>query len=486
MKYFLMLSAMMGLGAAAGPVTTTVDATAADRVHAVASAPARDIVSWAPSDVADSLWREARRAVADEDWERAVTLFQRLRDRYPKSAYVGDSYYWQAFALYQKGGVSDLRRATELLDTQRADYASAATLKNGDARQLATRIRGMRAQAGDEASAANIARSAADAARSVRSGSASAGTSGGGRSRSGEQGTGPCKSEDEDDRVEALNALLQMRSEDALPILKQVLARRDACSEILRRKAVFLVSQKRGDEAADILLDAAKNDPDRETREQAVFWLGHVNAEKATGLLEQILKTSTDEDMQDKALFALSQSRSTRGQQVLRDYAAREDAPGHLREQAIFWIGQQRYSEENGQFLKQLFLKTKNEDVQQKILFSLSQTRASANSDWILDQAVNTKNSTEVRKQALFWGAQSGGVDVAKLGSLYDKSSEPDFREQVIFVLSQRSRSSEAVDKLIDIAKNDKDHEMRKKALFWLGQSRDPRVMKALQEIINR
>ncbi|HNC95112.1 MAG TPA: hypothetical protein PKW90_03245, partial [Myxococcota bacterium] len=43
----------------------------------------------------------------------------------------------------------------------------------------------------------------------------------------------------------------------AIPILKKVLARREKCSEVLRRKAVFLVSQKRTDETESILLDAA-------------------------------------------------------------------------------------------------------------------------------------------------------------------------------------------------------------------------------------
>ena len=59
-------------------------------------------------------------------------------------------------------------------------------------------------------------------------------------------------------------------------------------------------------------------------------------------------------------------------------------------------------------------------------------------------------------------------------------------REQVIFVLSQRSSSPAAVDKLLDIAKNDKDPELRKKAIFWLGQSRDPRVQQFLIDLINK
>jgi HEAT repeat protein len=189
--------------------------------------------------------------------------------------------------------------------------------------------------------------------------------------------------------------------------------------------------------------------------------------------------------MQDKALFALSQKSDDRAQQVLRDYASREDVPDHLREQTIFWLGQ-RHSDDNAKFLRELFTKTSSAAAKDKILFSISQTRSAGNDQWLLDQAVNTKNSMELRKQALFWAGQTGSIDVVKLGSLYDKATEPEFKNQVIFVLSQKGRSPEAIDKLIDIAKNDKDHELRKQALFWLGQSHDPRAVKALQEIINR
>ena len=198
-----------------------------------------------------------------------------------------------------------------------------------------------------------------------------------------------------------------MGSDDAIPILKKVLARRDECSEILRRKAVFLVSQKRGDEAADILMETAKSDPDQETREQAVFWLSQVHSEKAIPLLQQILKTSTDENMQDKALFALSQKSDDRAQQALRDYASRDDAPEHLREQAIFWLGQS-HSDGNAQFLQQLFAKTSSDKAKDKIIFSISQTRNAGSEQWLLDQAMNAKNSMDIRKQALFWAGQSG------------------------------------------------------------------------------
>ena len=75
---------------------------------------------------------------------------------------------------------------------------------------------------------------------------------------------------------------------------------------------------------------------------------------------------------------------------------------------------------------------------------------------------------------------------MAKLGALYDKASEEEFKNQVIFVLAQRGKSPEAVDKLIDIAKNEPNKTLRKQAIFWLGQSHDPRALKALQDLINR
>jgi hypothetical protein len=54
-------------------------------------------------------------------------------------------------------------------------------------------------------------------------------------------------------------------------------------------------------------------------------------------------------------------------------------------------------------------------------------------------------------------------------------------KEQLIFVLSQKHDRA-AVDKLVDIVEKEKDTELRKRALFWLSQSNDPRAA----ELINR
>jgi hypothetical protein len=88
-----------------------------------------------------------------------------------------------------------------------------------------------------------------------------------------------------------------------------------------------------------------------------------------------------------------------------------------------------------------------------------------------------------VRKKALFWAGQSRTVPVGDLIALYDRMTDLEMKKQLIFVYSQR-RESTVVDKMIDIARNERNMELRKQAIFWLGQSKDPRAAQALADII--
>ena len=283
----------------------------------------------------------------------------------------------------------------------------------------------------------------------------------------------------------ALNALLQMDSERAIPILKQVLAKRDECSVALRRKAVFLVAQKRSNESATILLDAARNDPDVEVRRQAVFWLSEVHDDRALNALDSILNSSKDEEIQDKAIFALSNTNTTRGAEILRSYA-QSNAPEELRAKAVFWIGQSaRRNPENTAFLQSLFDKTDSEEIRDKIIQGMSEAPGEEGTRWMLGVVQNTKLPVETRKKALFWAGQRRSIDINTLVALYPKLDDQELKEHFIFVLSER-REAAATDKLIEIAKSDKDVEMRKKALFWLAQKNDPRAKQLLLEIINQ
>ena len=274
-----------------------------------------------------------------------------------------------------------------------------------------------------------------------------------------------------------------MDPDAAVPILKRVLARRDPCSVSLRRKAVFIISQKRTDETEDILLGAARSDPDAEVREQAVFWLSQVGSERAVSALDSILHSSPDPELQNKAIFALSQISGTRAGQILRDFAERGGASSDARQSAIFWLGQQ-HTPENAAFLRSLYTRLTDDDLKERVIFSLSQMGSDESARWLLDVAQNEREPVEMRKKALFWAGQTGAA-ISDLARLYDRTSNEEIKEQLIFVFSQR-HESDAVDKLIDIAKRDSNPDLRKKAVFWLGQSQDPRARQVLLDIINQ
>ncbi len=431
-------------------------------------------------DPADSLYRAARNALQRGRYREAADLMRDVRSRYPRSTYVADSYYWEAYALSRTSGSSEWRRAAAVLDEQASKYPAAA--EKGDARTLRAEVSAKLARGGDANAAEDMTRIAVSAGtpvppRAPRTPRAPrpprGGVSGGVHS--------PNECDDEDDvQSAALQGLLQMDAAKAMPVLRKVLARRDSGSACLRRRAVFIVSQQ-GTNAEPILLEVARNDPDAEVRGQAVFWLSQVNSPAATAALDSILKFSKDPEVQDKAIFAISQQDSPKATQILRDYVMNESAPDELREKAVFWLGQ-KDDEQSRTFMRDLYKRTMKQELKEKSLFSVSQSGDASSKAWLVGIVKDPREGVELRKKALFWLGQQH-MNGTELTSLYGQLTEQELREQLVFALSQSSDKA-AIDGLINIARNDKDPELRKKAIFWLGQSNDPRAAEVLEKIL--
>ncbi|MGH7448201.1 MAG: HEAT repeat domain-containing protein, partial [Longimicrobiales bacterium] len=89
------------------------------------------------------------------------------------------------------------------------------------------------------------------------------------------------------------------------------------------------------------------------------------------------------------------------------------------------------------------------------------------------------------RKSAVFWLAQEASEKAAEgLGSIVgNDSDELEVRKQAVFALSQ-IRSDASIDTLIEIARTNREPEIRKNAMFWLGQSGDPRALAFFEEVL--
>jgi HEAT repeat protein len=466
MKLYLLVALAASVGIAAPPAQGA--SATHEIVHGVISETAvfHPLPAGVARDPADSLYRAAREVLGNGDYDLAARMFHDVGVRYPQSALIPDAMYYEAFAKYRSGGSEAMLSARDLLASLQKRFPDFG--QRSDAETLSTRICGELARQGDASCAASISARATSTGIGIQHDTRTA---------------GQCPDNENDERVAALNALLQMDAVRAEPILEKVLARRDACSAVLRRKAVFLVAQKQSSQAADVLLRVAQSDPDPEVRSQAVFWISQVPGERAASVLSGILRSSSDMELRKKALFALGQSHSEQATQLVREYAGDAAQPAVLRETAIFWLGQKNGAQ-NVQFLRDLYGKLTDDGLKEKLLFSLSQSKVPDRTDWLLQLAQRPSESIAMRKKALFFAGQSG-ASISSLSRMYDGLPAGELREQMIFVFSQ-SQDPAALDKIIAIVKSDKDAAARKKALFWLGQSHDPRAMKALTEVIDK
>jgi hypothetical protein len=86
------------------------------------------------------------------------------------------------------------------------------------------------------------------------------------------------------------------------------------------------------------------------------------------------------------------------------------------------------------------------------------------------------------RENAIFWFGESG-ASTADLIALDGDLKSESLRRQFTFVLSQRD-DDRSMRKLMEIARTDRDVDVRKQAMFWLGQSKDPAAVKFFREIL--
>ena len=421
-------------------------------------APPAPVVAQSVQADAQSQYEVARRLLNSAQYTQAVDLFRAYRDADTQARYAAESLYWEAYALSRMESTRYWKQALAALDTQIKLYPGASTAD--DTKALLAKVHGVLANRGDSKSAEWVYRKAEWAAQQEM-----------------EQDDGP-----DETKLMALNALMQMDSDKAIPILRKLIQNRDNHPE-LRSHAMFILAQQDEDGATDFMLDVARNDPNPEVRQQAVFWLSQNDSPETISVLRSILSNDADAELHEHAVHALSQMSDPSAGAILREYAESESADPEIRARAVFGLSQHA-STENSEFLRSLFARSGDPQTREVIMFALSQMRDQGNAQWLMDIALDKSEGTEMRAQALFVANQVGSVSIADLVGIYDRSEDEELKGQVLFILSQQEDSA-GFDKLLDIARNESNPELRKNAIFWLGQSGDPRAEQFLLDILD-
>ncbi|MGD2135145.1 MAG: HEAT repeat domain-containing protein [Gemmatimonadales bacterium] len=105
----------------------------------------------------------------------------------------------------------------------------------------------------------------------------------------------------------------------------------------------------------------------------------------------------------------------------------------------------------------------------------------------LLALAKDRTRPREVREGAVFWVAQQAGAVVTQgLEEIVaDEDDDIEVREHAVFAISQLP-DEEGVPALIRLVRGHADPRIRRQAVFWLGQSGDPRALDLFEEILTR
>ena len=71
----------------------------------------------------------------------------------------------------------------------------------------------------------------------------------------------------------------------------------------------------------------------------------------------------------------------------------------------------------------------------------------------------------------------------AEITAAIENDPDTEVKKKAVFALSQLPRD-EGVPLLIQVARTHSNPAVKKQAMFWLGQSKDPRALKFFEEIL--
>ena len=199
----------------------------------------------------------------------------------------------------------------------------------------------------------------------------------------------------------------------------------------------------------------------REYSGYPVYWLGRATNDESLTYLKALAESNQIGEAPKQSVVAIGLHDDPRVGGMLEDFV-RNSKIDKVRRSAIFWLGQ-----------------------------------IPGHNQFLVDLVRNEQESASLRKEAAFAiGISKDPGAVAALEGLYAAITNREVKKQIIFAvsldrsedgLSPSNRSSDdGINFLVKVAESDSDRELRKQALFWLGQRAGKRSLEVLGAVVEK
>ena len=210
----------------------------------------------------------------------------------------------------------------------------------------------------------------------------------------------------------------------------------------------------------------------------AFHWLTGVPAAESISWL----KTQVTATGHDQSIYAIALHAGPEGMRALEEFTGPAQ-PDKVRERTAFWLGNSRGAD-GLRVLERMLSSDSSRKVREQVIFAMTQSKEPGAMQKVIDTARSDKDP-HVRGQALFWLAQRATHQLATdaISATLRNDADSQVRERAVFALTQIP-NGEGVPQLIDLAKNSADLAVKKKAMFWLGQSKDRRAVEFFAQLL--
>lgn len=167
---------------------------------------------------------------------------------------------------------------------------------------------------------------------------------------------------------------------------------------------MFAMALHRNPDAGKRLYSLARK-VDGDLSEEAIFWLGESRGQQGFELLKKLLAELPRSERRREINFALSQNNTSEAAELLFEISKSDPDP-EQRGEAMFWLAQAYPQRAKGWLLEVMDSET-DEHVLEQAVFAVSQLPEGMGDQVLLDLAQNGQAPRAVRRQAIFWLAQS-------------------------------------------------------------------------------
>jgi hypothetical protein len=220
---------------------------------------------------------------------------------------------------------------------------------------------------------------------------------------------------------------------------------------------------------------------------RTVYWLQGVTTANSIKFLEGLLRPNTgmnpaqEQRLSSEALSAIALHRDPAADAIL-DRLASATTESSLRRAARSSLGSTRGAH-GFDMLRQLIDAERLPDIRRQLISALGQTRQPGTADALLAIA-RRDTDAKARAEAVYWLPQRGGQRViADVTGIIDSDTSDEVRQRAVKGLA-RLPADDSIPLLLQLARTNKSPIVKKEAVTALGQSKDPRAIAYLEELL--